>query len=273
MIREREWAKEKLDGGDITQEQYKEYNVSIDNVESQEILKGLLDEYQDYTTERLAIETKFNNDIAALDEQRKIAEKKGDTKQVEKIDRAKTQAIKEKGKALMGADYEQLKKSPEYVRAFENLKKTSTATLTSLLSQLENAKQTAAEVLAPDELREYTSTIQDIMNELDSRNPFKALADRKKELAEAEEELAIAKKNLETVQSGEKVVKSISYNKDTGETEKIYLSSAEALEKYNKAKDKTAKLDTEVHEAERKVDDVMGELFGFHSEFRFSHRG
>lgn len=259
--KEREWAKEKLDGKDITEEQYKEYNVSIDNAESQEILKGLLDEYQDYTTERLAIETKFNNDIAALDEQRKIAEKKGDTKQVEKIDRAKTQAIKEKGKALMGADYEQLKKSPEYVRAFENLKKTSTATLTSLLSQLENAKQTAAEVLAPDELREYTSTIQDVMDELDSRNPFKALADRKKELAEAEEELAIAKKNLETVQSGEKVVKSISYNKDTGETEKIYLSSAEALEKYNKAKDKTAKLDTEVHEAERKVDDVMGELF------------
>lgn len=259
--KEREWAKEKLDGKDITEEQYKEYNVSIDNAESQEILKGLLDEYQDYTTERLAIETKFNNDIAALDEQRKIAEKKGDTKQVEKIDRAKAQATKEKGKALMGADYEQLKKSPEYVRAFENLKKTSTATLTSLLSQLENAKQTAAEVLAPDELREYTSTIQDVMDELDSRNPFKALADRKKELAEAEEELAIAKKNLETVQSGEKVVKSISYNKDTGETEKIYLSSAEALEKYNKAKDKTAKLDTEVHEAERKVDDVMGELF------------
>lgn len=259
--KEREWAKEKLDGGDITETQYKEYNVSIDNAESQEILKGLTDEYQDYTDKRLAIETKYNNDIAALDEQRKIAEKKGDTKQVEKIDRAKAQATKEKGKALMGADYEQLKKSPEYVRAFENLKKTSTATLTSLLSQLENAKQTAAEVLAPDELREYTSTIQDVMDELDSRNPFKALADRKKELAEAEEELAIAKKNLETVQSGGKVVKSISYNKDTGETEKIYLSSAEALEKYNKAKDKTAKLDTEVHEAERKVDDVMGELF------------
>ena len=259
--KEREWAKEKLDGGDITETQYKEYNVSIDNAESQEILKGLLDEYQDYTTERLAIETKFNNDIAALDEQRKAAEKKGDTKQVEKIDRAKAQATKEKGKALMGADYEQLKKSPEYVRAFENLKKTSTATLTSLLSQLENAKQTAAEVLAPDELREYTSTIQDVMDELDSRNPFKALADRKKELAEAEEELAIAKKNLDAVQSGGKVVKSTSYNKETDKIEKTYLSSAEALEKYNKAKDKSVGLDTEVHEAERKVDDVMGELF------------
>ena len=259
--KEREWAKNKYEGGDITETQYKEYNVSIDNAESQEILKGLLDEYQDYTTERLAIETKFNNDIAALDEQRKAAEKKGDTKQVEKIDRAKAQATKEKGKALMGADYEQLKKSPEYVRAFENLKKTSSETLTSLLAQLENAKQAAAEVLAPDELREYTSTIQDVMDELDSRNPFKALADRKKELAEAEEELARAKKNLDAVQSGGKVVKSTSYNKETDKIEKTYLSSAEALEKYNKAKDKSVGLDTEVHEAERKVDDVMGELF------------
>lgn len=259
--KEREWAKEKLAGGDITQEQYKEYNISIDNAESQEILKGLTDEYQDYTDQRLAIETKFNNDIAALDEQRKAAEKKGDTKQVEKIDRAKTQATKEKGKALMGADYEQLKKSPEYVRAFENLKKTSSETLTSLLGQLENAKQVAAEVLSPDELREYTSTIQDIMDELNSRNPFKALADRKKELAEAEEELAKAKKNLEAVQSGEKVVKSTSYNKDTDKIEKKYLSSAEALKEYNAAKDKAVEADAEVHEAERKVNDVMGELF------------
>lgn len=221
----------------------------------------LLSVYQDYTDQRLAIEKKFNDDIALLEEQRKVAEKSGDTKQVEKIDRAKTQATKEKGKALMGADYEQLKKSPEYIRAFENLKKTSSETLSSLLSQLENAKQVAAEVLSPDELREYTSTIQDVMDELDSRNPFKALADKKKKLAEAEEELARAKKNLEAVQSGEKVVKSISYNKDTDKIEKTYWSTAEALKEYNKAKDKSVGLDAEVHEAERKVDDVMGELF------------
>ncbi len=51
-------------------------------------------------------------------------------------------------------------------------------------------KGTAAKVLSPDQLREYTSTIQSIMDELDSRNPFQSLSDKKKELAEAEEELA-----------------------------------------------------------------------------------
>lgn len=224
-------------------------------------LAGLLDEYQDYTDQRLAIETKFNNDLAILEKQKEAAEKKGDTKQVEKIDRAKTQAIKEKGKSLMALDYEQLKKSPEYVRAFENLKETSTETLTSLLEQLENAKQSAAEVLSPDQLREYTTTIQEVMNELDSRNPFQTLANRKKELALAEKELAEAKKNLDTVNSGGKVVAGTSLNKETGKIEKQYLSSAEALEKYNAAQNKTVKASAKVQDAEKEVNDVMGELF------------
>lgn len=43
------------------------------------------------------------------------------------------------------------------------------------------------------------------MDELDSRNPFQALADRKSELAEAERELAEARKNLETVNAGGRV--------------------------------------------------------------------
>lgn len=241
----------------------KEYSLAYEKQGKaiQDYYKSVLEQYQDYTDERLAIETKFNNDIAALDEQRKAAEKKGDTKQVEKIDRAKTQAIKEKGKTLMALDYEQLKKSPEYVRAFENLKETSTETLTSLLEQLENAKQSAAEVLSPDQLREYTTTIQEVMNELDSRNPFQALANRKRELALAEKELAEAKKNLDTVNSGGKVVAGTSLNKDTGKIEKQYLSSTEALEKYNTAKNKTVKASAKVQAAEENVNDVMGELF------------
>lgn len=222
---------------------------------------SLLDEYQDYTDKRLAIEKKYNDDIAILRKLREQAEKDGNVSQVEQIDRSIAQANKEKGKSLMGLDYDKLKESPEYIRAFENLKETSSETLNSLLAQLENAKQTAAEVLSPDQLREYTSTIQDIMNELDERNPFQALTDRKKELAEAEAELAEAKKNLDTVNSGGRVITGTSLNKDTGKIEKTYLTSAEALEKYNKAKDKTVKADAKVHEAERKVDDVMGELF------------
>ena len=242
-------------------------------------LSDLLNQYQDYTDQRLAIERKFNEDIATLQEQRKQAVKNGDTEQVEQIDRSIAQATKNKGMELMGLDYDKLKESPEYVRAFENLKETSSETLNSLLTQLENAKQTAAQVLSPDQLREYTSTIQSIMDELDSRNPFQSLSDKKKELAEAEEELANAQRELENaraqaeaVKGGGKIengVKSSKFNQKTGKIEstKAYLSEAQALEqvqkkteKYNTAKDKVVKKDNQVKKAEKEVRTQISEL-------------
>lgn len=234
-------------------------NIQHEN-ETKEYYDNILKEYQDYTDKRLAIETKFNKDIKLLDEQREIAAKNGDTQQVEQIDRAKAQATKNKGMELMNLDYNKLKESPEYVRAFENLKETSSETLNSLLSQLENAKQTAAKVLSPDQLREYTTTIQEIMDELDSRNPFQALVDHKKELAEAEKELAIAKRELDKVKAGEKVVSGTKYNDNTKKIETTYLTSTKALEKYNKAKDKAVKADAKVKKAEKDVVDIAGEL-------------
>lgn len=242
-------------------------------------LADLLNQYQDYTDQRLAIERKFNEDIATLQEQRKQAVKNGDTEQVEQIDRSIAQATKNKGMELMGLDYDKLKESPEYVRAFENLKETSSETLNSLLNQLENAKSAAAKVLSPDQLREYTSTIQSIMDELDSRNPFQSLSDKKKELAEAEEELANAQRELENakqtaeaVKGGAKIengVKSSKFNAKTGKIDstKSYLSEAQALdlvkkktEKYNAAKDKVVKKDNQVKKAEKEVRTQISEL-------------
>lgn len=224
----------------------------------------LLDEYKDYTDKRLAIEKKFNDDIAVLLEQRKQAETNGNKDLVDRINRSIAQATKDKGTSLMGLDYEKLKQSPEYVRAFENLKETSTETLNSLLSQFEKAKQTAAQVLSPDQLREYTTTIQSIMDELDERNPFQALVDRQKDLADAQAELAEAKRQLDIVNNGGKIVTGVKNSKlDNGKIsfENTYLSSAEALEKYNKAKDKAAKVSNKYQKAEKAVADVVDKLF------------
>lgn len=217
-------------------------------------------EYGTYQEKRLAVEREFNEKLNDILEKRKEAAEKGDTDTVDIMNIALAKTTKDKGKALIGLDYDQLKQSPDYIRAFENLKETSSETLTSLLAQFEAAKQTAAKVLSPDQLREYTTTIQEIMNELDERNPFQTLADRKKELAEAEEELAEAKRNLDAVRSGGQVETGTYYNQDTRKIEKTYLSSAEALEKYNKAKDKAVRANAKVQAAEKKVDDVINDL-------------
>lgn len=236
-------------------------------------------EYGTYEEKRLAIEMEYNEKLADIQAKRWEAEKKGDTETVEIMNIALAKATKDKGKSLMSMDYEQLKESPEYIRAFENLKETSSDTLNSLLTQFENAKQTAAKVLSPDQLREYTSTIQSIMDELDSRNPFQSLSDKKQELAEAEQALADAQVELENarqqaeaVKGGAKIENGISSSKLNPATGKIestkeYLTEAQALDKvrektneYNAAQDKVTQKDAKVKKSKKEVRSEIDEL-------------
>lgn len=225
-------------------------------------------EYGTYQEKRLAIEKEYDLKIAEIQENRKKAQADGDVLMMEQMDIALARATKDKGKSLIALDYDTLKKSPDYIRAFENLRETSSETLNSLLGQFEKAKSTAAQVLSPDQLREYTTTIQEIMDELDSRNPFQTLIDRKKELAEAEEALVKASAQLDAVQKRDAKIetgaKNTRFNEKTGkiESEKTYLSATEALKKYNEAKDKTVKANAKVEKAEKDVADVVTELSG-----------
>ena len=223
-------------------------------------LKRLLDSYQDYDTQRREIEKRFNNDLAELRKQREEAQAKGDTKLVEQIDRAIAQATKNKGTELMTFDFDMLKKSPEYVRAFEDLKNTSTETLGSLLSQLEEMKFKAAETMNPDELREYTSTIQSIIDELVERDPFKALAESQKQLTIAGDELANAQSRLAKVRNGAKIVTKSELN-ENGELVESYLSEEDAIAEVNKAKDDYRKASNKVVKAQKEVNEQMNELF------------
>lgn len=217
-------------------------------------------EYGTYQEKRAALDKEYNHKIGQLYEERRKAEAEGDAAGVESLDLQIARATKDKGKELIKLDYKQLTESPDYIRAFENLRETSTGTLNSLLEQFEKAKQATAQVLSPEDLREYTTTIREIMDELDSRNPFQALADRKSELAEAERELAEARKNLETVNAGGRVSTGVRYNDRTGKMEETYLTAAAAMEKYNKAQDKVARSSSRVEKAEKEAADIVGEL-------------
>lgn len=228
---------------------FSELNIKQDN-ETRAFTKGMVELYQSYTDTRIAIEKKFNEDIATLRKQREESIKKGDDSTAEALSRSISKAIAEKGKALMKHDFDILKQSPEYIRAFEDLRNTSTNTLTDLLRQLEQAKATAATVLNPEDLREYTSTIQSIMDELEQRNPFKMLVEKKQELIAAERGLAEAERIFNLVNKGGEIVSSSRFNDKTNKIELIYLSAEEALKRYNVAKDKATKANNSFVKAE-----------------------
>ncbi|SHE95351.1 tape measure domain-containing protein [Bacteroides luti] len=256
-----------IDNVQIPQAQIDEYDSFRKATEAKQqkeyddFYKTLTDKYKNYADQRLAIEEKFNKDIETLRQRRAEAIASGNKSRVDEMDKAIAQATVDKGKELMTFDFGRLKESPEYVRAFEDLKNTSSETLDSLLSQLQDAKQTAATVLSPDQLREYTTTIQSIIDELANRNPWQTIIDRKKELAEAEQELKKATLELRYIQNGGKIGNGeTTYNKSTGKIDQKYITEEQAIKKVNAAKDKYNKTDNETKKAEKQLSDQVLEL-------------
>lgn len=210
----------------------------------QEVAK-MVEQYQDYTQKRLAIEKEFDADISLLEKKRTKAKATGNTDEVDKLTGAIAQATSAKGKSLMAVDLEQLKADPDYIKAFENLNDVSTETLEKLKQEFESAKQTAAESLNPEDLREYTSTIQELTDEINNRNPFTALKKAKEDLKTADEELRQAELRVTQAQT--------KFGKGSKEEQA-------ALEKLRQAKDKQIKKNRQYQAAEKSVTGSIKEL-------------
>lgn len=228
------------------------------------LYKELTDQYQSYTDKRLEIERKHNEDIEGMNRARRQAESDGDAAAVARIDRSIAETIKSKGRALAEHDFDMLRQSPGYVKAFEDLRDTSTETLQGLLEQLEKAKTAASSVLDPQDLREYTTTIREIMDELDSRDPFGSLSKRAEELSVAQRELAAAKKQLDTVTNGGKIFTGLKTEGVDANGKPIivatYLSMADAIKKYTDAKDRHTKASNNFVKAEKEAKDKVSQL-------------
>lgn len=210
----------------------------------QEVAK-MVEQYQDYTQKRLAIEKEFDADISLMEKKRTKAKATGNTDEVDKLTGAIAQATAAKGKSLMAVDLEQLKADPDYIKAFENLNDVSTETLEKLKQEFESAKQTAAESLNPENLREYTSTIQELTDEINNRNPFTALKKAKEDLKTADEELRQAELRVTQAQT--------KFGKGSKEEQA-------ALEKLRQAKDKQIKKNRQYQAAEKSVTGSIKEL-------------
>lgn len=210
----------------------------------QEVAK-MVEQYQDYTQKRLAIEKELDADISLLEKKRTKAKATGNTDEVDKLTGAIAQATAYKGKSLMAVDLEQLKTDPDYIKAFENLNDVSVETLEKLKQEFESAKQTAAESLNPEDLREYTNTIQALTDEINNRNPFTALKKAKEDLKTADDELRQAELRVTQAQT--------KFGKGSKEEQA-------ALENLRQAKDKQIKKNRQYQAAEKSVTGSIKEL-------------
>lgn len=215
--------------------------------ESLENLLGMIEDYKDYAQKIKDIERNLQKDLADIESQRgQLGE--------EATDRLIAQRKKKASEDAASTKFEQFKSSEDWAKTFDDLDRLSSATLSRLIKNLEEFKNTTGQSLKVNEFKELVNVLKKLRDESESRNPFKTLSDGIREYAEATEKLKKAQKELGFIQDGGEVTTGVSETSHT-ETKK----TDGGLSYQAKVVDKlTPKLKT-LADAEKEVTDAQDE--------------
>lgn len=263
-------------GVKLTDEQQKLIDAKMNLLNSQQKaeeeknLKSITDKYKDENQKRFDLEKQYNDDIAKIQKSRAEKEKELNAatteeqkvelqKQIENLILAEAQAKKQKGESIIGFDFELLKKNPDYIAAFEDLNNVSTETLNNLIELFDKAKEKAAESMSPDQLREYTNTLQQMQDELLGReNPFKQVATAKVEYQVSDDQVKALEKYIKALNTGKNIAEATDIvEKKLGTT---YKTREEAEKALAKAKDKRNKAENKYLKAVKTLNQKINEL-------------
>lgn len=189
---------------------------------------SLIKANESYYDKKTDLVKKYSKDVSDIYKAISEAEKRGDKEKADALYRTLTEARANYGKEQMTLAFEQLKKDPNYVAAFDDLKGASTNTLNSLIGRFSDVKQAAGEALNPEGVKTYFDAINGMIDELISRDPIGMIKKLTDELIKQQDELKASENRRDRVKGGEKIVKSIGYNKDLKKWVSEYWELAEA---------------------------------------------
>lgn len=223
-------------------------NDSLDDAEKsakekqEEETEALLENYTSYLDKKIKMEQQYNDDVLLLEKARDKATTDAERDRIARSIQERKNAF---AKDSTDLSFEQLKMSPEYIRAFEDLKNTSSETLEFLLGEFERVKESAAGSLNPQDLQAYVNAMEAITSELQERDPFKVIKNGYKELETASKTLQAAQRELNKIRN--------SGGQGTDAEQK-------AIKAVNKAKDDYIKKNREVKKAEKEVQSAVKDL-------------
>lgn len=149
--------------------------TEMQNKEREDRLKTYVQYLKKSVSERVKIE---------MDAQRQIGEVQKETAFTDDQKNTIIDKIKEDTqKALSSLKWDDFKGNDMYISLFEDLERTSTTAIEVMLNKLQELRSSLGN-LDPSDLKDITSQIQKLQEELESRNPFKNLVSNIKEYIE-----------------------------------------------------------------------------------------
>ena len=206
------------------------YDEEIAKLKNAEIAyeDSLIKANESYYDKKTDLVKKYSKDVSDIYKAISETEKRGDKEKTDALYRTLTEARANYGKEQMTLAFEQLKKDPNYVAAFDDIKGASTDTLNSLIGRFSEVKQAAGEALNPEGVKTYFDAINGMIDELINRDPIGMIKKLTDELIKQQDELKAAENRRDRVKGGEKIVKSIGYNKDLKKWVSEYWELADA---------------------------------------------
>lgn len=162
----------------------------------------LINAHQSYTDKKNAIDEKYKQDLEAIDKAISEAQKRNDNDRVEALKRSRNQLTADYGKQMMQAALDELKNSPDYAVAFDDLGKASNKTLNNLINSFEKVKGAAASALNPQDAKTYFDTLNKMLDELMKRDSVGVLKRLTKQLTEQQQQLEYWKNVKNKVDNG-----------------------------------------------------------------------
>ena len=213
-----------------TKAAWHKYDEEIAKLKNAEIAyeDSLIKANESYFDKKTDLVKKYSKEVSDIYKAISEAEKRGDGDRVNALYRTLTEARANYGKEQMTLAFEQLKKDPNYVAAFDDLKGTSTDTLNSLIGRFSEVKQAAGEALNPEGVKTYFDAINGMIDELISRDPIGMIKKLTDELIKQQDELKAAENRRDRVKKGESVVKEIGYDKKLKKWVASYWELADA---------------------------------------------
>ena len=213
-----------------TKAAWHKYDEEIAKLKNAEIAyeDSLIKANESYYDKKTDLVKKYSKEVSDIYKAIAEAEKRGDKDKADALYRTLTEARANYGKEQMTLAFEQLKKDPNYVAAFDDLKGASTDTLNSLIGRFSEVKQAAGEALNPEGVKTYFDAINGMIDELISRDPIGMIKKLTDELIKQQDELKAAENRRDRVKGGEKIVKNIGYNKDLKKWVSEYWELADA---------------------------------------------
>lgn len=239
--KEREWAKKQLEGGNMTDKQYKDYVVQVDLSENKDNLNGLLAELNDFKQQELTLTNEWDAKIATANSQKNAAIVSGDKEAEAVATDLVDRMTKAKGKALSSLNSQMLMQSSEWVRLFGNLDTLTVEELDRLIASIQDKINEGSLNLNPVDLQILMDKLSSAKDRVAEINPFKALSGSMKEMKTAMAELkkaeadgltgeALDQYKTKVKQAGEGAKKSIAAIAGAyGEVSDVMKSAAELI--------------------------------------------